>query len=348
MAAAAQLTGLILDGGWTVVEQLKAQPSSGGVHSVPYIVNDADGKPHFLKAFDFTDAFKPGKDVVRLLRLMTEAYEHEREILELCKAKRLSRVVVAVTHGYVQVPGVSAVEGTVYYLIFELAESDVRRQVDLKNRLDTVWCLRILRDVTLGLDQLHRQGIAHQDPKPSNVLVYKDESSRIADFGRSSRKGAPVWIDDLKVAGDQTYAPPELLYGFRDPDFAKRRIGCDLYLLGNLTAFLFSGVNVTAGVFARLDPAFHPNNWGGTYADVLPYVRSAFEDTIIDLSAHIDDLVKKEVIDIIRQLCDPDLEKRGHPRGVGGFSQYSLERYVSHIHMVHQDKELAARRNKTP
>ena len=57
------------------------------------------------------------------------------------------------------------------------------------------------------------------------------------------RRGHQVWIDNLMIAGDRTYAPPEQLYSSRHPDFVVRRIGCDLYLLGNLAAFLFSGIN---------------------------------------------------------------------------------------------------------
>src|SRR5271155_5775863 len=99
----------------------------------------------------------------------------ERDILEHCKERKLSRVVVAVTHGYTQVGGLDPISGRVAYLIFELAESDVRRQVDIKSRLDCLICLSILDDVTLGLMQLHREAIAHQDLKPSNVMTYGDQ-----------------------------------------------------------------------------------------------------------------------------------------------------------------------------
>ena len=241
MSAADQLKGLTLDGGWQVIEQMSQQPSSGGMHSVPYLVKDAQGKEHFLKAFDFSRAFEPGRDVIHELQQLTSVYENERDILEHCKSRRLSRVVVAVTFGYVQVPTMPGPSGTVYYLIFELAESDVRRQVDLKTRLDCLTCLKILDDVTLGMMQIHREAIAHQDLKPSNVLLYGKDGSRVADFGRSSRRGNEIWIKDLKVAGDHSYAPPEQLYSHLHADFVVRRVGCDLYLLGNLAAFLFSG-----------------------------------------------------------------------------------------------------------
>src|SRR5665213_204205 len=100
MSAAEQLVGLQLDGGWQVVKRLQLQGSSGGHFSVPYLVRDAEGKDHFLKAFDFSSAFDPGVDVISALQRLTNGFEHERDILEHCKARRLSAVVVAISHGY--------------------------------------------------------------------------------------------------------------------------------------------------------------------------------------------------------------------------------------------------------
>lgn len=343
MTAAEQLKGLRLDGGWDVVERLDHRPTSGGMFSVPYLVRDAAGKQHFLKAFDFSSAFEPGKDVIAELNRLTSAYEHERDILEHCKDRGLSRVVVAITYGYVPIPSMPPPSGTVYYLIFELAESDVRSQVDLESRLDCLTCLKIMDDVTLGMLQIHGEAIAHQDLKPSNVLVYGKDGSRVADFGRSSRKGQQVWMDHLDVAGDRTYAPPEQLYSHLHADFVVRRQGCDMYLLGNLAAFLFSGVNVTSAIFARLDPQFHPRNWAGTYEQALPYIQHAFNDAVEELSREIDPLVRDDITTMVYELCNPDLAKRGHRRGIGTFSQYSLERYKSQTDLMLKRTEAAIR-----
>jgi eukaryotic-like serine/threonine-protein kinase len=70
------------------------------------------------------------------------------------------------------------------------------------------------------------------------------------------------------------------------PDFVVRRVGTDMYLLGNLTAFMFSGVNMTPAIFQRLDQRFHPNQWGGIYEDVLPHVQRAFLDALAALRPH--------------------------------------------------------------
>jgi len=207
----------------------------------------------------------------------------------------------------------------------------VRGQADITNRLDTYWSLLALRDVCLGLEQIHRYQIAHQDTKPSNVLFYPDKTFRITDFGRSAMKGRAVYHDEYSVPGDWTYAPPELLYGSKHEDFTVRRNGCDLYMLGNLASFMFSGVNVTSNLFSRLAEEFHPNNWHGTYAQVLPYLQQAFAEMLDELAAAIDPDIRGPISQLIRELCNPDLSKRGHPRGVGRAEQYVLIRYTSQL-----------------
>lgn len=337
MTAAEKLIGLTLENGWKVTRHLqRPDGATGGTFSQSYEVRNGD-RVGFLKAFDFAPAFDPGVDTAETIQILVEAYNHERDVLAHCGDRRLSNVVLAIEHGNVQVPGLSQMEGRVFYMIFEMARCDVRVQMDTKKQFDALWCMRALKDVCLGLHQVHREMIAHQDAKPSNVLLYGNGAFKIADFGRSSRRGVNARHDNYNIAGDHSYAPPELLFGYLHTDFIPRRIGCDLYMLGNLAAFLFSGVNVTALLFSHLDQQHHPRNWGGTYDQVLPYVENAFSKVLDDVRPLIDELVRNDVINLVRQLCEPDLHRRGHPRGLGNPRQYSLERYVSEL-------DLAARR----
>ncbi|KAK3838100.1 MAG: kinase-like domain-containing protein [Linnemannia gamsii] len=83
----------------------------------------------------------------------------------------------------------------------------------------------IFRDVVLGLEYLHMQGIIHRDIKPANLLLSADGSVKISDFGVShfSEKNAlerdlensPIWGDDLelaKTAGSPAFFAPELCH----------------------------------------------------------------------------------------------------------------------------------------
>lgn len=326
--AAEKLLGITLPSGWTVTKELPRSAAATGGHFSKSYIAEKEGKFAFLKAFDFHAAFRTGVDTIDVLGKMTLAYHYERSLLDHCKERGLSNVVLALDHGHVDVPQFSTMEGRVFFLLFELADGDVRGQMDTTSRFDGYVCMQVLKDVSLGLWQVHKEMIAHQDMKPSNVLCYGD-AFKVADFGRSSRKGSPAPHDEFMFPGDFTYAPPEALYGYAHPDFVVRRIGYDFYMLGNLAAFLFSGVNMTPRLFAKLDQTHRPKSWQSTYQNVLPYLNHAFGEVLSELPSGIDECVREEVITTIRELCNPNIDHRGHPKGIGRADQHSLERYVS-------------------
>ena len=335
--AAEQLLGIVLPEGWTVVERLRQTASAtGGNFSVGYIVTDEEGRRGFLKAIDFARLLKSAGDQVdapRALQAITEVYNFERDILQMCRTLRLSRVAAAISDGSVEVSGFEPLH-QVYYLIFELAERDSRAHLDGAAALELVWSLRTLHHVATGLRQLHYNGIVHQDLKPSNVLEYADVGSRIADLGRAAQKGRVGPHDELHVAGDIGYAPPELLYGFIPQDWGIRRLGCDAYLLGSLAFFFLSRASMTAAVTTRLHPGHSHHSWAGSYSEILPFLRQAFDDVVqqfeVFLRPGIPERIAADLVVIVRELCEPDPRLRGHRRFSGSANtQFSMDRYAT-------------------
>ena len=143
------------------------------------LLNRPKEKEQFLKALDFSKAFKH-LDPARALQPLIEAYNFERDILKRCKS--LSRVVTAISDGTARV-GESELD-VVQYLVFELADGDLRSFRDVSGQFNTAWSLRSLHHVATALEQLHGQGIAHQDIKPSNILVFDGDSCKLSDLGR--------------------------------------------------------------------------------------------------------------------------------------------------------------------
>jgi serine/threonine protein kinase len=246
----------------------------------------------------------------------------------------MDRVVRALGAGKTIVDGFGTA-GLVEYLIFELADADVRHHLAMVGVFDLAWILRSLHHTATGLKQLHSAHIAHQDLKPSNVLVYEKRLSKIADLGCASYRGAPTRIDGFPIAGDPTYAPPEHFFNHLDPDWRRRRLGGDLYLLGSMAMFFFLGEGTTPLLFSRMQPAHLPNYWGGTYEEVLPFVRNSLGEILALLRVEIESRTDRyarffnnPLLAAISQLCEPDLDLRGHPADRRA-NQFSLERYVS-------------------
>lgn len=327
-----RLSGLTLPGGWRVLNPLpRGQTDTGSNFSTGYVVEAADGKKYFLKAIDFTAALKE-EDPARALQILTEAFNLERELLHV--SRRFSCVVTAIADGKLLDPGRPPTD-VVQYLIFELADDTLRRMAVQSKRLPLSVGLKALHNVSNGLRQLHQQQVAHQDTKPSNVLKFGAQQFKLGDLGRCSVKGRVAPHDHLKVAGDPAYAPLELLYGHVDPEFIVRRFGADAYLLGSLAAFLVTGTPMTALIVRELDPSARPPTWTGTYDAVLSQVQAAFSRAMDCIAAEIPDAApyKEQLLSAIRQLCEPDASKRGHPStrfiiGTSG-NMYNLERYVS-------------------
>lgn len=327
---AEMLAGLKLDAGWTVLEKVenRIKNQTGGFFSVRYLVENERGKKGFLKALDITK-FGEMKDAAKQLELVTRSFNHERELLGICGEKRLTRVVTPINSGDTPVPN-SAWPHRVQYLIFELATGDLRSQMGEVEQLDLAHQLSMLHQIAAGIDQLHRAKIAHQDIKPSNVLVFEGSHNKIADLGRAVREGSSAPHENLSIPGDLSYAPPELLFRHVSADHVVRRYGCDAYLFGSMICFVFCGTPFTTLLLNKLSDEHHPDNWADGYEKALPFVRDAFGFAVDLFATQVPEPMREKVVQALKELCDPDPELRGHPltRARVGNS-FSLERYIS-------------------
>ncbi|KAI0080968.1 kinase-like protein [Panus rudis PR-1116 ss-1] len=128
---------------------------------------------------------------------------------------------------------------SIYMVMEYLGGGEIKwRTPDDRPTLRVSQIRRICRDVILGLEYLHNQGIIHRDIKPANLLWTEDRRMvKIADFGvshfsyaqrlaaasSSARKGGqdrdsdldPLLMDDSdlsKFAGTPMFLAPEIVY----------------------------------------------------------------------------------------------------------------------------------------
>ncbi len=334
LCPAESLEGHTLDDGWVVSKKIKKNSSqTGGCFSEAYLVERNGNEKAFLKAMDYRKAFN-SQDRAKNLQIITTEINFEKNLLEHCKGSRMSKVIKSIHCGSLlldQADPLSAVE----YIILELAEGDIREYMENMEELDIAWTFRVLHNVAIGLRQLHSKFIAHQDIKPSNVLVFSRNLSKVSDLGCASTRVAPGPRDHLKIAGDPNYAAIEHLYGFHSAEWEIKRLAADCYMFGSLITFLFTTVSMTTLLLSKLGEEFHPHKRPGTYEQVLPYIKQSFSEVLVELKDYFECEIpefKEELLLMIKQLCNPDPNERGHPENISNRgSSYSFERYIAKL-----------------
>jgi eukaryotic-like serine/threonine-protein kinase len=316
-------------GKWTVIEKrVKDEADNSGYFSTCYYVKDKSDNKAFLKAYNYQYAFNNKSGSADVLRFMTENFTYERDLLLFCNDMKMRRVVTAIDSGEYQEPDEAL---PVPYLIFEIAQGSLKTINFLQNP-DLVWKLKAFHGALVGLSQLHSAHIVHQDIKPSNILIFGEDYSKISDLGSATKMEKCSNWDKPNHVGDLRYAPIELLYGYCSNDWRTRRFGADLFMMGGILSYMISGLNMLSQIVSKLNTIYKPMNYQGTYGEITPILLNAFYQSIEELKKDLPLEIRNEMIEILSELLNPIPEERGNPANIRErIGQYSLIRYISKI-----------------
>jgi len=271
--------------------------------------------------------------IVDVMTEMLNAFKYEKELSEYCRGHHVTKVIFVKDFGEEHIDGYTI--PIVPYLIFDLADGDVRKLLHFSENLDISWRLKSLHSIAVGLKQLHYIEVSHQDLKPSNVLLIKGDT-QIGDIGRSICKSFSGPWDNLNFSGDYNYAPPEIMYGYYERDWNKRVFATDCYLLGSMVVFYFLGISMSALLLKYIPENFKWTKWRGSFGDIEAYVLDAFEQALSEFEAQIKpEYLRKELRWSVERLCYPIPEKRGHPKNIHSMgSSFNLERFISKFDLL--------------
>ena len=149
----------------------------------------------------------------------------------------------------------------------------------------------MIRDVVLGLEYIHFQGIIHRDIKPGNLLISNSGTVKISDFGVShlakmDEAGNLLPENDLdlaKTAGSPAFFAPEIcLFDFDKPRPVITK-AIDVWALGITFYCLLFGREPFPGVYGEME----------LYENICTIEIQPPEDQVHRIDADTKDLLRR-------------------------------------------------------
>jgi len=120
-------------------------------------------------------------------------------------------------------------EGT-YFITMEYVSGEDLKSLVRRVKFDTGTVIKIAKQVCEGLSEAHRLGVIHRDLKPSNIMIDKEGSARIMDFGIARLTKTKGITGAGVMIGTPEYMSPEQVDGKEtDPRSDIYSLGVILY-----------------------------------------------------------------------------------------------------------------------
>ena len=169
------------------------------------------------------------------------------------------------------------------YIAMELVEGiSLERLLLQRGRLRPAEVIPLGAAIAHGLAAAHDRDIVHRDVKPANVMLGRDGSIKVTDFGIADLIAASIRSDGL-VFGTPGYLPPEALRGA-----GHNRAG-DLFALGVVLYECLAGVKPFGGGL-----------------DISDIVQATLFGAIRPLGPRVEEPLPVELESIVLQLLERD------------------------------------------
>lgn len=190
-------------------ELILADPLSGKRLRNRYEVLEKVGEGGMAVVYKAKDALLGRVVALKVLRdqFATDADFVARFRLEAQAAGSLSHPNV------VNIFDVGEDEG-VHFIVMEYVEGENLKERIRRGRLAVSEAVAIAREIAKALEAAHRQGLVHRDIKPHNILLTRDGTVKVTDFGIARAASAATSLTATgTVIGSVHYFSPEQARG---------------------------------------------------------------------------------------------------------------------------------------
>lgn len=156
-------------------------------------------------------------------------------------AARLSHPNVVAVHDWGQE------DDRTYYMIMEyVSGTDLRDILVGRGPIDPAYASEIVLSICEALEAAHATGLVHRDVKPENVLIARDGTVKVADFGIAAVADAERTMPGGSILGTLRYLSPEQAAGREASPWS------DIWATGAVLFELLTGTPPSGGSGAEL------------------------------------------------------------------------------------------------
>lgn len=208
------------------------------------------------------------------IKILESSFQHD-----LAKRKRFMhemRLLKKVDSPYVVKYFGGKMDPETCYLRMEYVDGEIlKTYIANRSRLTIDETVEFAKQLALGFDEIHNNGIIHRDIKAHNIMVTDSGRIKIVDFGIALDANSERVTRTDMLIGSPQYVSPELI-NQEEPSKAS-----DIYALGILLYEMLTGEVPFSGKNALETLRMHQNNKLPRIATIYENVPIALENIVI-------------------------------------------------------------------
>lgn len=158
----------------------------------------------------------------------------------------------------------------VEYIVMELVDGITLKQyMERRGAINWKEALHFTKQIAKALAHAHSRGIIHRDIKPQNIMLLKDGTIKVADFGIAALENEVE--DSNQAIGSIHYIAPEQARG-ENPD-----VRSDIYSLGVVMYEMLTGQKPYTGESIQEIAVKHMGSLPTAPTDIVPDIPPEFE-----------------------------------------------------------------------